>query len=60
MKIVRGVAGSSPNFPQIRDTIWPFRRVFSSHLVPATSSLTSWTLETDMVIGLVIKNFTGP
>ena len=36
MKITRGVAGSSPNFPQIRDTIWPFRRVFSSHLLGAS------------------------
>ena len=36
MKIARGVAGSSPNFPQIRDTIWPFRRVFSSHLLGAS------------------------
>ena len=36
MKIARGAAGSSPNFPQIRDTIWPFRRVFSSHLLGAS------------------------
>ena len=36
MEIAPGVAGSSPNFPQIRDTIRPFRRVFSSHLLGAS------------------------
>ena len=37
MKITRGAAGSSPNFiAQIRDTTWPFRRVFSSHLLGAS------------------------